>query len=293
MKKILLALFFIFLILFVFKTNSFAADCTSCSYSSCGPGWKISRSGCSQDEINHRQRSCCPNDQSGGYCEKDSDCPNGYACDSLILNGWPAGGHCIKSQDSGDTIVGGSGAVSVKCNCTNAYGACGSNFGKTNIQWRQCAFAGAQTCNWHIGTTLYQYRSCDTNPTATPAPTGNPNCICNAQGSCTTQCQFNKFTDITTYSNPIKCGLAGSLFQSVPTADQKTGWCQAGMRTKGDADGNGNASLKDYFYYVAAKAGAKIPPTVNPDFNGDNLIDQKDREIIIKSIMGVTTAADE
>jgi hypothetical protein len=64
------------------------------------------------------------------------------------------------------------------------------------------------------------------------------------------------------------------------------------MRTKGDSDGNGNASLKDYFYYVAAKFGAKIPPTVNPDFNGDDKVDEKDGEIIIKSIMG-GSAADE
>lgn len=128
-------------------------------------------------------------------------------------------------------------------------------------------------------------------PTVTPGgptPTPNPLCKCNAVLKCTPQCQFNKFTTSEvpgiSYGNPIKCGLPNGRFQSIPTADQKNDWCRSEMRTKGDADGNGNATLKDYFYYVAAIHGDKIPPTVNPDFDGDNTINGKDRAIIIKSL---------
>lgn len=185
-------------------------------------------------------------------------------------------------------------AVSVKCNCTGNFSACGNYFGQTNVQRRSCAKVanGNQTCTVATANpvTFWQVAACVTDPTATPiisgtpAPTGNPNCKCSAQGNCTTQCQFNKFTDIATYSNPIKCGLPNGRFQSVPTANQKNDWCRSEMRTKGDADGNGRAALRDYFYYVAAVHGDKIPPTVNPDFNGDNMVNGKDRAIIIKSL---------
>lgn len=122
-------------------------------------------------------------------------------------------------------------------------------------------------------------------PTAVPTPTDNPNCKCNALKNCTTQCQFDKFSDVTTYPNTIKCGLADSVFQTVPTTDNKNRWCRAEKRTKGDADGDGTVTFKDYFYYVTAKLGFKIPASVNPDFNGDNVIDTKDRDIIIKSLL--------
>jgi len=152
---------------------------------------------------------------------------------------------------------------------------------------------GTETCNLRVGLTLYQTKACDAGTTGTPTPTetvptptDNPNCKCNALKNCTTQCQFDKFSDVTTYSNTIKCGLADSGFQTVPTADNKNSWCRVEKRTKGDADGDGSVTFKDYFYYVTAKLGFKIPPTINPDFNGDNVVDTKDREIIIKSLLG-------
>ena len=56
------------------------------------------------------------------------------------------------------------------------------------------------------------------------------------------------------------------------------------MRTKGDADGNGTINNMDYFYYISAVVGGKIPVTVNPDFDGDGAVSNLDREIVIKTL---------
>lgn len=109
-------------------------------------------------------------------------------------------------------------------------------------------------------------------------------CTCNPGGTCTTVCSFDKFTTPVTYIDPIKCSLLSSLFTADPSADNKTSWCQRSLRTKGDSDGDGLINLKDYFYYVTAKVGGKIPITVNPDFDGSGTIEANDRTIIIKSL---------
>ncbi len=124
-------------------------------------------------------------------------------------------------------------------------------------------------------------------PTATPIPptaTPVPGCLCNTNGVCATVCAFDKFDPPVTYTDPIKCNLSTSLFATAPSEDNKTSWCQATKRTKGDADGNGVINNADYFYYVAAVNGGKIPVTVNPDFNGDDEVGAADRTIIIKSL---------
>jgi hypothetical protein len=57
------------------------------------------------------------------------------------------------------------------------------------------------------------------------------------------------------------------------------------MRTKGDANGDGKASILDYFYYVSATVfGAKLPPTVNIDFNGDGVVSSADKAVLMKSL---------
>ena len=228
-------------------------------------------------------------------CNNNSDCKH-------LGEGW----YCLPNTHEGfgecqppDKGLGGSGgkgqAVNIKCNCTTEFGACGDKFGKTNIQWRQCTRknTGTETCNWMQGLKYYQYKDCETGPTVTPGgptltptlPPDDPNCKCNALKNCTTQCQFDKFSDVTTYSNTIKCGLADTGFQTAPTSDNKNSWCRAEKRTKGDAELDKSVTVKNYFYYVTAKLGFKIPPTVNPDFNGDNVVDTKDRDIIIKSLI--------
>jgi len=121
-----------------------------------------------------------------------------------------------------------------------------------------------------------------------PTPTINPNCTCTNTGcSAASVCFFDYHDEsgIQPYTKPPKCGLADSLFQSVPTADQKKSRCQGFLRTKGDADGNGKIDLVDYFYYVAIKSGSKIPATVYPDFNGDNEISKDDRSVIMKTLI--------
>lgn len=115
-----------------------------------------------------------------------------------------------------------------------------------------------------------------------PSPTTNPNCSCDNDTCSLTNCAFDKFPDV---SYPaIKCSLPSFLFSSTPTSSNKNSWCQASKRTKGDADANNIINTTDYFYYVAAFNGGKIPMTVNPDFNGDGEVLPTDREIIIKSL---------
>ncbi|MFH0979505.1 MAG: M4 family metallopeptidase, partial [Candidatus Roizmanbacteria bacterium] len=113
-------------------------------------------------------------------------------------------------------------------------------------------------------------------------PTTNPNCSC-LSDSCSSSCIFDIYSDVN-YPSSIKCSLSSSLFPSTPTSSDKNSWCQAAKKTKGDADGNGVIDMTDYFYYVGAFNGGKIPTTVNPDFNGDGKILPTDREIIIRSL---------
>lgn len=122
-----------------------------------------------------------------------------------------------------------------------------------------------------------------------PTPTPNSLCTCSTANVCNaTYCKFDRFPTPTgtgpafTYPAALNCGY--SNFQSAPTVDQKNAWCRSYYRTKGDANGDGKANLFDYFYYVAARSGAKVPANVMPDFNGDNFISDIDRNIIIKSL---------
>ncbi len=121
--------------------------------------------------------------------------------------------------------------------------------------------------------------------TVDPTPTPVASCVCAAAGTCATSCFFDKFGSAVTYTNPIKCNLGAGLFSSAPTAANKNQWCRNYMRTKGDSNGDGKASILDYFYYMSATAfGAKLPPTVNIDFNGDGVISSADKTILMKSL---------
>lgn len=120
-------------------------------------------------------------------------------------------------------------------------------------------------------------------PTLTPTPTAN-SCKCNSNNVCKNTCTFDKFADINTYKNSITCKPANSSFKTTPTAGDRDAFCQATKKTKGDADLNGTVSIMDYFYFVMAKAGIKMPHNINTDFNGDGKINADDRVIIIKSL---------
>jgi hypothetical protein len=74
------------------------------------------------------------------------------------------------------------------------------------------------------------------------------------------------------------------MFNQTPSTDNKNSWCQRPKRTQGDVDGNGIINTTDYFYYVAAVNGGKVPTNVNPDVNGDGEVGVSDREIIIRSL---------
>ncbi len=116
-----------------------------------------------------------------------------------------------------------------------------------------------------------------------PSPTPNP-CFCQTStGKCTTACTFAPPLPIPslTYANPIKCQLANTMFLPTPALSDKNGWCNYTNRTQGDANGDGQVNFLDYFYFVRRKAGGKVPPSVNLDFNGNASIGDWDRKIIV------------
>ncbi len=120
--------------------------------------------------------------------------------------------------------------------------------------------------------------------TIDPTPTPNPACVCATGDTCATACFFDKYPTGVVYNSPIKCSLGSNIFSSVPTTTNKTQWCRNYLRTKGDANGDGKVNILDYFYYVAAIFGAKLPPSVNIDLNGDGFISSIDRAILIKTL---------
>jgi len=78
-----------------------------------------------------------------------------------------------------------------------------------------------------------------------------------------------------TYTKPPKCGVIANIYQSTPSETDKLNWCKYYLRVKGDANGDGVVNFLDYFYYVSVKsAAAKIPASINIDFNGDGNIQQ-------------------
>jgi len=123
-----------------------------------------------------------------------------------------------------------------------------------------------------------------------PTPTPNAACVCAAAGTCSTACFFDKFATTTTspyaYSNPIKCSLGADLFMSTPAQADKDKWCRNYYRTKGDANGDGKATLMDYFYFLSARSGQNLPPSVNVDFDGDGYVTEgRDRAVIMQSLI--------
>jgi hypothetical protein len=74
------------------------------------------------------------------------------------------------------------------------------------------------------------------------------------------------------------------MFNQTPSIDNKNSWCRRPKRTQGDVDGNGIINTMDYFYYVAAVNGGKVPTNANPDVNGDVEVGVTDRNIIIQSL---------
>ena len=135
-------------------------------------------------------------------------------------------------------------------------------------------------------------------PTLTPIPiitlTPTPDvstCVCGTNDLCSDTCTFDKFVDVN-YSSPFKCSQDPNAMVSIPTADEKTGWCRSTLRTKGDVDGNGKFERTDYYYYVSAINGGKIPASittdtvktyVDADVDGDGAISTLDRSIIMRS----------
>lgn len=117
--------------------------------------------------------------------------------------------------------------------------------------------------------------------TLTPSPL--PVCICKEDGTCDNSCNFEKLNN-TNYSTPIKCSLSSSIFPTPLSADDKNNWCKRSKRTKGDANGDGQIDDLDYYYYVQASNQGSLPSNINPDFNGDGLINSDDRMIVIKTI---------
>jgi hypothetical protein len=114
-------------------------------------------------------------------------------------------------------------------------------------------------------------------------PTPDYQCVCQNDNTCHFSCPFDIYPEVA-YADPIRCSLSSSLFPTLPTQDNKISWCRSTERTKGDADDNQKINNTDYYYYVSAVNGGKIPTSVNPDFNGDGEVGVADREIVVKTL---------
>ena len=138
-----------------------------------------------------------------------------------------------------------------------------------------------------LGTILIFIPSLRNIRAVTPTPTISPLCVCNVQNTCANRCIFSKYTGVTgiTYNIPIKCSAAASLYSTPPTAAQKNDWCKRPSRTKGDSTGEDKITITDYFYYVQARFGGKIPVLINVDFNGDGIVNAVDRLIIVRRLL--------
>lgn len=105
-----------------------------------------------------------------------------------------------------------------------------------------------------------------------PTTTG---CECSSANTCTSICPFTTLTGVT-YANPIGCSLASGISETIPSAADKNSWCNRTKRTQGDADGNGSIDAIDYTYYLRTVLSGRIPPNVNPDFDGDGRVSPED-----------------
>ena len=135
-------------------------------------------------------------------------------------------------------------------------------------------------------------------PTATPIPTegsGYPTgkCTCTSDyGACGNILGYTNIKYRSCTANPngaTTCTIvAGGYYDYVSCSDIPTATPVPGClkKIKGDADCDDNLTLRDYFYYVAKKAGAVLPPTVNVDFNASGTVDDADRTIIVNSLLG-------
>lgn len=137
-----------------------------------------------------------------------------------------------------------------------------------------------------------------TSGPGTPTTSPSDTCICNDNGTCSNKCVFDYYPVLNSwfnesgellrreiyYSNPIKCSLSSEYYRSEPEPEDKNSWCNRNKRTKGDADGDRDITSIDYFYYIRALNQGKIPASVNPDFNGDGEINEKDKDVILKEL---------
>ena len=242
----------------------------------------------------------------GGDCNKGCDCyPNNSCC--IARDGqWSGWSTCSKTC---------GGGVQTKT-CNNPAPFCGgSNCSGSNSQACNTQACPSVTPNPTVTPTPGGPTASPTppgGPTASPTPPGGggptasptpiasvtpnpptltpvPGFLCDTNDSCADVCTFDKYNNTggissTIYAVPLKCSLPNTLFITNPSVNDKTAWCQMNKRTRGDADGSGVITNADYFYFVTALNGGKIPTTVNPDFSGDGTINADDRKIVVATL---------
>lgn len=109
-------------------------------------------------------------------------------------------------------------------------------------------------------------------------------CVCQSDNNCHSSCAVyqpeNRLTGVT-YTSPYKCTLnLTNQWSTDPTAANKNSFCTRSLRAKGDADGTGGVDeLIDFGYWFRGAILAKLPPGINPDFDGDGVIGNTDLAI--------------
>lgn len=138
-------------------------------------------------------------------------------------------------------------------------------------------------------------------PINTPTLTLSPQCVCLSNNLCHQSCPVNQGENYWSipvnsevfYSNPMKCFPSNLSIFTTPTISSqsfKNEFCNRVDRPRGDVDGDGNIYfLTDFMTYVNIVSLNKIPTIlnnrpINPDVNGDGLINNFDCMIILNNL---------